>query len=86
MFRTIPIGKINADCESDMSPYSAAIIRLFTKNDFNDDYDQDFSTVGPKVVPAMIKCYLMIKLDIPDSNSGQISIFFFFGDRVYICQ
>ena len=28
------IGKINGDCESDMSPYAAAIIRLFTKNDF----------------------------------------------------
>ena len=28
------IGKINGDCESDMSPYAAAIIRLFKKNDF----------------------------------------------------
>jgi len=28
------IEKINGDCESDMSPYAAAIIRLFTKNDF----------------------------------------------------
>jgi len=28
------IKKINGDCEFDMSPYAAAIIRLFTKNDF----------------------------------------------------
>jgi len=28
------IEKIKGDCEFDMSPYAAAIIRLFTKNDF----------------------------------------------------
>ena len=31
---TKEIEKIKGDCEFDMSPYAAAIIRLFTKNDF----------------------------------------------------